>query len=117
MLLSLRLVSQHHEHCKSVFVAVVLLMPRHCASSTRNHVSILFRLIDWFLTASTRPFSNLLRVYLLSPSENTQYFCQLIAFLSNVAHHYRHELGGFEQKVLSLLEERNASLDPKLRSR
>lgn len=60
-------------------------------------------------------FANLLRVYLLSPSDNTQYFCQLIAFLSHVAHHYRQDLGGYEQKVLSLLEERNASLDPKLR--
>jgi hypothetical protein len=81
----------------------------------------LIEIVVLFLRASSSSqlqrdhFSNLLRVYLLSPSENTQYFCQLIAFLSNVAHHYRHELGGYEQKVLSLLEERNASLDPKLR--
>ena len=69
----------------------------------------------WRQQLQREHFSNLLRVYLLSPSENTQYFCQLIAFVSNVAHFYKGDLGGFEQQLLSLLEERSASLDQKLR--
>jgi hypothetical protein len=98
-------------YCRDPFAYIEDFKLQVCCVIARSHTTR----ISLCSLRQLAHFNNLLRVFSLSPSDDSSHFRDLISFLSQIAHLYPRIMDGYGNQLLGLLQEQSNVLDAKLR--